>query len=271
MKLILILCSFCIISLCRAQVTTVKSPAASMSKLTIPVNYIAKAKMVDSLKKVNFTAAQILTAFLPNYESPQFQDKLVESLLLMYNASFTSRQLADAVRIQYPRMPIAMCAKAFYAAYYQVPGKDRLWANDLMGPIRQSYNENIVNVNDGIVFLKQGNDSCYKVYQYFKTEITSIGLGRPIDIHSTGTYFRRFIAAGYSASEIYDQILKWNEYHTDSRWRDAFCWGLKYARVSAIVITGKLRAERISDQNITNHLEFAGFTAAEILAALQAN
>ncbi len=254
-----------------AQVTTANPAVISKPILKIPTNFSAKAKLVDSLKNVNFSAAQILTAFLPKYESPEFQDKLVENLLLMYKASFTSRELADAVRIQYPRMPIGMCAKAFYAAYNQMPGKDRLWANDLMGPIRFSYNEHVVNSNDGIIFLKQGNDSCFKVFNYFKFEITSIGLTEPMKIHSTGAYFRRFISAGYSVSEIYDQILEWNGYHTDSKWRDAFCSGLKYARVSATVIAQKLKAEGFSNPDIIKNLEFAGYTAADILAALQAN
>lgn len=160
-----------------AQVTTVVSPVAGIPKLNIPTTFAGKTKLVDSLKKANLPAGQILKTLIPKYVA-QFQKDMIQGLTVLYRAGYSTVELGTIVKEQYPELDLPLVMKLFYAAYKEyISAKPGHWPLGLGSVLYEIYNghgnQPTWTENDGwwqlvITRLEEGGDSLSTIFSYIK-------------------------------------------------------------------------------------------------------
>lgn len=205
--------------------------------------------------------------FLPDYNSPDFENELKTNVTLLFQAGFTFRDILITIHTQYKYLPYTNVTKLFYelgpGIIRQLNG-NQYWANDLMRNISTEYGVTSYTA-DGIYHLYIAKVSCSTTFGYFKGEMTRI-----TDTQVLGSYILRFQVAGCSINEIYASVIK-RQYSTASleeHWHKAYCHGLRRAKIGAQQIADVLTVNGKSKLDITSYLQYAGYSASEILGAL---
>ena len=267
-KSTVLLFTFMVISiLVHGQVGPAAISNNKVLKIVVPKSQQGKMLLIDSLKAAKINQAQILTAFLPDYNSAGFENELKTNVIVLFQAGFTFRDILIAIHTQYKYLPYTNVTQIFYdlgpGIIRQLNG-NQYWANDLMRYISTEYGVTSYS-GDGIYHLYKAKVSCNTTFGYFKDEMTGIA-----DPQVLGSYILRFQVAGYSIDEIYASVIK-RQYSTamlDEHWHKAYCHGLRRARIGAKQIADVLTGNGKSKLDITSYLQYAGYSASEILGAL---
>ncbi|HRG23443.1 MAG TPA: hypothetical protein PLL23_03590 [Chitinophagaceae bacterium] len=254
-----------------AQVTTVKSPALNQPILKMPAGLPAKIKQVDSLKKAHFSAGQILKTYIPKY-GPQFQQEMTENLIVMYHSGFKTGELADGVKTQYPEIRFPVVFRIFYTALKEIRtfGNSTTWIFTTSDTLKISYG---LPVERGYVdyphfyikTLKDGGASVSDIFYFIDKYMVT---GSPANWQNIENNVKALLQSGFKEGEILRNLLIIRE---RAAWIfTGFCKGAKSAGVDAVTTSRVLNIENLTKDEISNYLKNGGYTAGEILAALQA-
>ncbi len=197
-----------------AQVTPVGSPVAGTPKLNIPATIAGKTKLVDSLKKANLPAGQIIKTLIPKYIS-QFQKDMIQGLTVLYKAGYSTVELGTIVKEQYPELKLPLVMKLFYAAYKEyISAKPGHWPLGLGAELYEIYNgrrnQPTWTEHDGwwqlvITRLEEGGDSLSTIFSYIKIYDLYLKNSLPESTISEVEYY----AFGFSTTRFPDsEVLK---------------------------------------------------------------
>jgi hypothetical protein len=253
-----------------AQVTTVKSPAANQPKLNMPTGLPAKIKQVDSLRKAHFSAGQILKTYIPKY-GPQFQQELVVNLIAMYQGGFKTAELADAIKTQYPEIRFPVVFRIFYKALRElrIDSRNYVWVFFTGDTLKTSYGFLYERGNGDypqfyIKTLQDGGESITDIFYFIDKYIT---YGSPAHWYNIEHNVKALLEAGFKEGEVLKNLLIIRE---KAAWIfTGFCKGAKLAGVISSKTAVALKAESLTNAEISKYLKDGGYTAAEILTALQ--
>ena len=253
----------------QAQVTPVISPAASAPKLLIPASFSGKLKLADSLQKLKIPAGVMLKTFLPQY-SPQFQDKLIDALLVLDQTLMTDQmkdpnfwfdnravELVQTVRTQYPEISRPMLYKIFYTfCYSRKP--DFLawtWPWQIEEVLNQSYGQQKSDPT-GPKYLKEAKvpvETVFSYYAYKATLITDPWVSTETttakrDQYSVKTTVYKLLRGGYTPAEIYSCMR--NGGYRSSFWINGFCFANSLIETPVETVARILKNDRISDDEL---------------------
>lgn len=203
-----------------AQVAPVVSPVAGTPKIKIPVTIAGKTKLVDSLKKTNFSTAQIIKTLIPKYVS-RFQQDMIEGLTLLYKAGYSTAHLGQIVKDQYPEIKYSLATKLFYAAkkeYTAAIPNEWYWPLELAGELYEIYycwrNKPKWPEHDGwwqlaITNLEEAGDSLSTIFSYIKIYDLYLQKNYPEDVISEIEYYSfGFRTTNFPDSAILKKIVE---------------------------------------------------------------
>lgn len=243
-------------------------------KLTIPVSFSGKIKLADSLQKAKAPDAAILKTFLPQY-SPQFQDNLIEALLVL-DETFTSENANDPniwfqkrlpelirmVRTQYPEITRPMIYKIFYTFCYSRKPElfSWLWPWDIEEILNIAYGQP-KSEPTGPKYLKEAKvpvETVFSYYAYKTTIITdpwissSTTTTTSTDQYSVKSTVYKLLRGGYSPAEIYNS-MRMGGYRTWF-WIIGFCYANSLIDTPVETIARILKNDRITNDELSSIL-----------------
>jgi hypothetical protein len=251
----------------QSQVT---APVLNAPRLTIPATFSGKLKLADSLQKLKTPAGVMLKAFLPQY-TPQFQDQLIEALLVVDNAItiedpadpgywffFRVNDLIQAVKTEYPTITRPVMYKVFYTLCYS--RKPELfswtWPWFLEESLNTSYGQNKSDLT-APKYLKQAGVPITTVFSYYAYKTTIITdpwisnketMTADRDRYSIKTTVYNLLTGGYTPAEIYTSMR--NGGYRSEIWVSGYCYANSLFATPVETVARILKADRITGDEL---------------------
>lgn len=238
-------------------------------KLVLPSTLTGKVLLADSLKARKLTEGQILKTFLPEYRT-EYQNELIDDLLVMYNCGSHSLSLLQAIKTEYPTINVDIVTKIIYSAFAKKNNKYVLWPWHLLDTINQVYTN-----NRSFQYLMKSSGKYIGEIFYYHKDGYYINRGNPdstkIHRYRRVVYLSEFAKAGFEPRLILEATYAYygSQINFDW-WIQAFCAGMKLAAIPASNIATVLKSKGMTKEKIASELKKAGFTDAEVLEGLKA-
>lgn len=286
----LLVVGFLLVQSVQAQVTPVLSPAAGVPKLVIPATFTGKLKLADSLQKLKTPAGVMLKTFLPQY-SPQFQDQLSESLVIIAKAQWsadyrvgykeTIRQFFNVVRTEYPQITRPSMYRIFYKMSYSIFDLRMDWAWQLDEELSTLYgDQRHYLILTGPKYLKEAKMDLSETFSYysgpanvyFYVHILATPLNEDtLRKYSPQTVISSMLRAGHTPELTYDYLKKSG--CRVGAWLTGFCKANVEVSTPVETVARILKKDYFTNEELVYLLSYIpGYNSpASLLKAQQAN